>query len=234
MAAAGGEAYDQRALRELFDACDPTRSGFISKASLLQGSKRLGIEDLTDDKVDQMFAKLDDSADGRVSFECFRRHFTEWSQQAVSGSERSESEDPVLESDHRRLIELYEVDPTGVSLHRFLVSDWQWPRSAADQAVQSLNPSMTSDAVSRVLKSFLIEDASPKFPRAHSIHASSVDSGLELLSSPARSSRSNSAPCSAVSARQVSAVRGEESRGTLSNHSGTESDLDTQFPSLKG
>lgn len=79
-----GEAFDRQALRQLFDSCDSSGSGYISKQDLIDGCRRLSLDDLTPEDVDVLFSKLavDEShgkgSERRVSFDAFAERFSEW------------------------------------------------------------------------------------------------------------------------------------------------------------
>ena len=78
-----GEPYDRHALRLLFNACDPCHTGAITKANLLEGCRRLQLDDLTEGDADALFAELDVDGGGRVSFDAFADRFVTWSQQTL-------------------------------------------------------------------------------------------------------------------------------------------------------
>lgn len=92
------EPYDRHALRLLFNACDPNHTGAITKANLLEGCRRLQLDDLTESDADALFAELDVDGGGRVSFEAFAERFTAWSQQALSLLREASGEQDQTES----------------------------------------------------------------------------------------------------------------------------------------
>ena len=155
------QLFDRDALKQLFDACDQDGTGVISKRNLIDGLRRLSIDDLTEDDVDAIFAQLDTSGTGTVTFDAFAERFTEWSRQQLPSPQQAElpaGSFDTIDEDVQRLTERYECDPTGVTLGKQLVAEWQWSDWRIKALLRRLNARMTSAEVSDTIRHSLYDE----------------------------------------------------------------------------